>query len=65
MDPAASAREPWTDVPAKEAEQPQYYQNDDNSPQHEKSPLNDPLAATRPFDLAAISIPDSRDYWLA
>jgi hypothetical protein len=38
MDPAARAREPGIYVPAKKAEKPQYYQNDDDSPQHEISP---------------------------
>ena len=39
VDPTASAREAWTYVPTEETEQPQYYENHDNSPQHEISPF--------------------------
>ena len=39
MDPTACLRDPCAYIPAEKAEQPQYYQNDDDSPQHEISPL--------------------------
>jgi hypothetical protein len=39
MDPTARLREAWTYVPTEKAEQPQYYQNYDNGPQHEISPF--------------------------
>jgi hypothetical protein len=39
MNPTAGLREPGTDVPAEKAEQPQDYQDYDDSPQHEISPF--------------------------
>jgi hypothetical protein len=39
MDPTAGFREAWADSPAEKAEQPQYYQDYDDSPQHEISPF--------------------------
>lgn len=39
MDPAACLRETWTDAPTEITEQPQNYQNYDDSPQHEISPF--------------------------
>jgi hypothetical protein len=39
MNPAACLREAWTYVPTEKAEQPQYYQNYDDGPQHEISPF--------------------------
>jgi hypothetical protein len=39
MDPIAGAREPWTDVPAEESKQPKDYENNDDCPQHEISPI--------------------------
>jgi hypothetical protein len=38
VDPIANAREAWTDVPTEKAEQPQYDENHDDSPQHERPP---------------------------
>ena len=38
MDPTARFRKSWTDVFAKIAEEPQYNENNDDSPQHEISP---------------------------
>jgi hypothetical protein len=38
MNPTACFREPWADVRSQKAEKPQYYQNDDDRPQHEISP---------------------------
>jgi hypothetical protein len=40
MNPTACFREAWTNVPAEKAEQPQDYQNHDDSPQHEISPFD-------------------------
>jgi hypothetical protein len=39
MDPTAGARKAWAYVPAQKAKQPQYDQNDNDSPQHEISPF--------------------------
>jgi hypothetical protein len=39
MDPTSESREAWADVPTEKAEQPQYDQNYDDSPQHEISPF--------------------------
>jgi hypothetical protein len=39
MDPTACFREAWAYVSTQKAEQPQYYQNYDDSPQHEISPF--------------------------
>jgi hypothetical protein len=39
MDPTARLREARAYVPTEKAEQPQHYQNYDNSPQHEISPF--------------------------
>jgi hypothetical protein len=55
MDPTAGARQPRTYVPAEKSKQPQNYKNYDDSPQHEISPLNDPLEATWLVDRAADS----------
>ena len=38
MNPTACFRKPWADIATQKAEQPQYYQNDDDRPQHEISP---------------------------
>jgi hypothetical protein len=39
VNPTAGLWEAWTDSSTKEAEQPQYYQDYDDSPQHEISPF--------------------------
>jgi hypothetical protein len=39
VDPTSGSRESWADIPAEKAEKPQYYQDDDDSPQHEIFPL--------------------------
>lgn len=39
MDPTACFRKSRTNVPTEKAEQPQYYQDYDDSPQHEISPF--------------------------
>jgi hypothetical protein len=39
MDPTPGFWEVWTDIPPEKAEQPQYYQNDNNCPQHKISPF--------------------------
>ena len=39
MDPTAGTWEPWAYVPTQETEQPQYYKNYNDSPQHEISPF--------------------------
>jgi hypothetical protein len=39
MDPTACARDPWTYVPTEKAEQPQYYKDYGDSPQHEIYPF--------------------------
>jgi len=39
VDPAAGLWEAWTYVPAEKAEQPQYYQNYDDGPNHDISPF--------------------------
>ena len=54
MDPTACAWEIWTYIPAEKAEQPQNYQNDDDSPQHEISPFNALLEATWLVDRVAV-----------
>jgi hypothetical protein len=40
MNPTASLRHSWADVPTEKAKQPQDDKNYDNGPQHEVSPLN-------------------------
>jgi hypothetical protein len=39
VNPTAGTREPWAYVPTKEAKQPQYKENYDDSPQHDVSPF--------------------------
>jgi len=39
VNPIPGARKPWADIRAKEAKQPQYKQDYDDSPQHEISPF--------------------------
>ena len=39
VNPITGARHPGTDVPTQKAEQPQDQKNDDDSPQHDISPL--------------------------
>jgi hypothetical protein len=39
VDPIACAREAWTYISTEKAEQPQYYENHDDSPQHKISPF--------------------------
>jgi hypothetical protein len=38
MDPTADARETWADIPAEKAKQPQNDQDNNDCPQHKKSP---------------------------
>jgi hypothetical protein len=39
MDPTACTRQSWAYIPTQETEQPKYYKNYDDSPQHEISPF--------------------------
>jgi len=39
VNPVSGAWETWTYVPTEKAEQPEYYENHDNGPQHEISPF--------------------------
>jgi hypothetical protein len=47
MDPTAGTRESRANVSAQEAKQPQYYQNNNDGPQHEISPFDNPLGIIR------------------
>jgi len=38
VNPITGAREIWTDIPPKEAEQPKHNQDDDDGPKHDVTP---------------------------
>jgi hypothetical protein len=56
VNPTAELRESWTDISTEKAEQPQDYQNHDDSPQHRISPSNDLSEATWSSDQVAVDL---------